>query len=268
MQIYLTDIKTKHSFLAELDVGLKACLAIILTVLAAVCEKPVSLSLVFLYLVLASVLLGRNLRFLLKNLVSYGIIFLFPYSFGLILSMLLGYLFPNALYSSDLVLQDTFIRMVRIFFVWYIGSLYISSTPLNSILGMLKQVFSPLKRLGVPVTNYLTIIMCIVINLTESVSDFKTNAVEQARTIFKDKSLGFKAKLREISSLLVLFIANSLQKTDEIQQLMEQTDLFDFTYRFKIGRNELIAIISFMVLLSVLMLLAYSQASLYPLQTV
>lgn len=60
----------------------------------------------------------------------------------------------------------------------------------------------------------------------------------------------------------------SFGKTDEIQQLMEQTDLFNFTYRFKIGRNELLAMISFVVLLTVLMLLAYSQASLYPLQTV
>lgn len=252
MHTNLTAIKTKHSFLAELDAGLKAGMAITLTVLAIVCEKPISLSLLFLYLVLATVSLGSNLRFLLKNLVSYSLIFLIPYSFGLFLSMLLGYLFPNALYSSDLVLQETFIRMVKIFFVWYIGSLYISSTPLKSILGMLKQVFSPLNRLGVPVSNFLTIIMCIAIHLTESVSDFKTNAVEQARAIFKGKNLGFKAKLKEISNLLVFYIANSLQKTDEIERLMKQTDLFDYTYRFKIGKNDLLAIVSFVVLLTVL----------------
>jgi len=46
-----------------------------------------------------------------------------PYSFGLLLSILFGYLFSNALFVSDLVIPETFLRMLRIFFVWYIGSL-------------------------------------------------------------------------------------------------------------------------------------------------
>jgi len=252
---YLTEIKIKNSLLAELDAGLKACIAIILTIIAAICEKQVSLSLIFLYLVFATVLLGSNFRFLLKNMVAYGIVFLLPYFFGLLLSMLLGHFFSNALYVSDLVLKETLLRMVRIFFVWYIGSLYICSTPLKSMLGMLKKVFSPLNSLGVPVSKYLTIIMCIVIELTESVSEFKNNAVEQARTIFKDKSMCFKTKIKEISNLLVFFIANSLQKTEEIQKLVDQTNSNNFTYNFKVSRNEILAIFSFIILLTFLIFL-------------
>jgi energy-coupling factor transporter transmembrane protein EcfT len=252
---YLTEINLKNSLLAELDAGLKACLAIILTVIASVCAKPVSLLIIFLYLVLATFLLGSNFRFLMKNMVTYGIIFLLPYSFGLLLSMLFGYFFSNALFVSDLVFQETFLRMVRIFFVWYIGSLYICSTPLPAILGMLKKVFNPLHSMGVPVSKYLTIIMCIVHQLTESVSEFQNKAVAQARTIFKDKSMGLKTKLKEISNLLVSYIANSLQKTEEIQRLVEQTNSNYFTYHVQVSRKEIYALFSFILLLTVLIFL-------------
>jgi len=64
---YLSEINLKNSLLAELDAGLKACLALILTVLASVCEKQVSFFIIFLYLLLATLLLGSNFRFLWKN---------------------------------------------------------------------------------------------------------------------------------------------------------------------------------------------------------
>ncbi|SPF38711.1 conserved membrane hypothetical protein [Candidatus Desulfosporosinus infrequens] len=249
---FLTATTLKNSRLADLDAGLKACLSFLLTGLVLVSTKQVSLSLVFCYLVLATVLLGSNFRFLGKNAAAYALIFLLPYFFGLLFSLFMAKLFSNAYYSSDFVIQEIVFRMVRIFYIWYIGSLYIASTPLNSILGLLKSVFSPLSRWGVPVANYLKIIMCIVLKLTESVSDFKNNDVEQARLIFQTKHTSFKTKLKGLSNLLVLFIANSLQKTDEIQQLMDQTSLDDFTYHFKVTRSELLTIASFMILLLII----------------
>lgn len=258
MLSHLTDSNMKTSnttVLAEIDAGLKACMAIILTVTALICQKQVSLSMVFFYTVVATVLLGSNFRFILKNIVAYGIVFLLPYLFGLLLSMLFGFLFSNALYVSDLVIKEALLRMVRIFFVWYIGSLYFFSTPLNSILGMLKKVFSPLNSLGVPVSKYLTIIMCILIELSKSVGEFKNHAVAQARNIFRDNSMSFKTKIKEISNILVFFIADSLQKTEEIQKLVDQTDINDFRYSFKVSRNEILAIVSFIIFLAVLILL-------------
>jgi len=229
-----------------------------LALVALVCDQQVSLSLVFLYLVFATVMLGSNFRFLLKNMVSYGLIFLMPYFFGLLLSMLVNSLFSNGHVPADLVLKETLLRMVRLFFVWYIGSLYICSTPLPSILGMLKHVLSPLKHWGVPVSTALTLIMCIVLQLTASVSEFKNTTVEQARNIFQDKSTCFKTKLKVLANLLVFFIVNSLQKTEEIQTLVDQTNLDDFTYRFKVARNELLVIASFIILLAVLIFLEAS----------
>jgi len=120
---------------------------------------------------------------------------------------------------------------------------------------MLKKVFNPLNSLGVPVSKYLTIIMCIVIQLTESVSEFQNNTVEQARTIFKEKRMGLKTKLKEISNLLVFYIANSLHKTEEIQKLVDQTNPNNFTYNIQISRKEIFTLFSFLLLLTVLIFL-------------
>lgn len=257
MLSYLTEINLNHSLLAELDAGIKACLATLLIVMASICVKQVSLSLVFLYLLLATIMLGSNLRFLLKNMVSYSLIILLPYSFGILLSMLLAFIFSNPQYTSGLVINETLIRMVRIFFVWYIGSLYICSTPIQTILGMLQIVFSPLNRWGIPISKYLTIIMCIVIVLSESVSEFKDNVVEHARIIFKNKMLGFRTKITELGNLIVLFLANSLQKTETIQNLVDQTNPDDFLYTFKVSKNEIITLFSFAVFLTLFIFVTY-----------
>lgn len=255
MLSYPTDINKKNSLLTELDAGLKAGIAIILTVVALVCENQFSLLIIFLYLGSVTFLLGSNFQFLLKNVVSYGLIILLPYFFGFSLSLLLGYLFSNTSYVPDLVFKETLWRIIRIFMVWYIGSLYIYSTPLKSMLGMFKKVFSPLNRIGVPVSKYLTFIVCIIIQLTESVSGFKNNSVEQARTIFRNKSMCLQTRIKEISNLLVEFIADSLHKTGEIQTLMEQTNLDNFTYSIIVSKKEKLAIFSFIVLLTLLFFL-------------
>lgn len=254
MLSYQTDINNGKSLLTGLDVGLKAGIAIILTILAIVCQNQLSLLIIFLYLGLATFLLGSNFQFLKKNLISYGLIFLLPYFFGLSLSVLFSYTFSNNAYVL-VFFKDTLLRMVKIFFVWYIGSLYICSTPLNSMMGMLKKVFSPLNSLGVPVTKYLTIIMFIIMQLNESVSSFKNNAGEQVQTIFKNKSMSFQTRIKGISNILVSFIADSLYKTEEIQKQVEQTNLNNFAYSVSVSRKEIFAILIFIVFFTSLIFL-------------
>jgi energy-coupling factor transporter transmembrane protein EcfT len=245
---YLSGVSIKNSLLAEIDAGLKACMAILLTALALSCEEQLSLLLIFFYTVLATIFLGSNLRFLFKNVVSYGIIFMFPYFFGLFLAAFMGILFSNNSAVAGFGLAETLLRVVKIFFVWYIGSLYIYSTPLPSVLGMLKTVFSPLNSIGIPVNKYLVVIKCVVTELNESVGEFKSNALEQARSIFR-KSTCFKIKIRELADIIVFFIANSLHRTEHIQELVANTDLNDLTYSFKVTKNEIVAILSLIILL-------------------
>ena len=73
--------------------------------------------------------------------------------------------------------------------------------------------------------------------------------LEQVRQVFKNNDLGFKSKLKELSNILAAFIANSLQHTDEIQTRLELSSENDYHYKFKIAKNEILAVLSFIVFL-------------------
>lgn len=91
--------------------------------------------------------------------------------------------------------------------------------------------------------------MFIVNELTRSVSQFKQDIFEQARHIFKNKNLGIKTKSHELSNIIAAFIANSLQRTDEIQKQVELNPATNYQYTLKISKNETAAILSFIIFL-------------------
>lgn len=243
---YSADLKGEN---IEIDAGIKAVLAILLAIASSFCNNGLDLVYFTLYLLFITVLLRSDLRFIFKNLVSYGVIFVFPYLCGLLLSMALSKLFPGPTYLNNVILEATLFKMVKIFFIWYISSLYFFTTPFESIMDMLNKVFFPLNSLGIPVAKYLNMIMCIVNELTKSVNQFKQDVLEQARHIFKNKHLGVKTKSQELSNILVKFIANSLQRTEEIQKQVELTCVKDYQYTLRISKNEIAAILSFIVFL-------------------
>ncbi len=241
---YSADLKGEN---IEIDAGIKACLAILLAIAASFCNNGLDLINFTLYLVFITVFIKSDLRFILKNLISYGVIFVFPYLCGILLSLLMSKLFPAPAYFNNFVFEAAFLKMVKIFFVWYICSLYFFTTSFVAIMDMLNKAFFPLNSLGIPVGKYLNMTMFIVNELNKSVTQFKQDVLEQARNIFKNNDLGVKTKSKELSNILVTFIANSLQRTDEIQKQVELTRVNDYQYRLRISKNEIIAILSFIV---------------------
>lgn len=229
----------------EVDAGIKTVLAILLIVAACLCDSRLDLLYLTLYLVVVTFLLGSDLRFILKNLAAYGIFIVFPYLCGLLFSLLMQKLFSGSTYVNNF--DATFLRMVKIFFIWYISSLYFFTTPLKIIIDIFNKVFSPLSYLGVPVAKHLNMVMVVINELTSSVGQFKQDIMEQARHIIKNDHLGFKSKLKELSNILAVFIANSLQQTDAIQEQVELTRERDYQYRFRVSKNEIVAILSFIV---------------------
>lgn len=248
MPEYADDLKGKN---IEIDTGIKTFLAILLAIAVPFCNEWLDLVYFTLYLVVSTVFLKSDFRFILKNLASYGVFIVFPYSCGLLLSLLMSKVFPGTGYINNYIFEATLFKMVKIFFVWYIFSLYFFTTPFISIVEMLNKVFFPLNSLGIAVSKYLNIILCIVDELTKSVSNFKKDIIEQARYIFKNNHLGVRTKSKELSNILVNFIATSLQRTDEIQKQVELTRMNDCQYTLVIAKNEIVAIISLIVFLMV-----------------
>lgn len=240
------DLKTKN---LELDVGIKAGLAFLLAVASSFCRGLPDFIIFSIYLMIVTVLLKSNLKFILKNLISYVIIFIIPYFLGLFLSALVSRIFASPSPVTHQLLIESSIRMGKVFFVWYIGSLYFFTTPLEEILVMLNTVLSPLNERGIPILKYLNMMMCILNELTESISQFKMVILEKARQIFKNQQLSLKVKLDSLADILVSFIANSLQKTDDIQKRVENMQINTYIYKMRISRNENLAILSFILLI-------------------
>jgi len=229
----------------QLDAGIKTILAILLGLATALCTSTLELVYFALYLVIITFLLGSDLRFIYKNLLSYGVIIVFPYLCGLGLSLLINYLVAAPAYSGHFT--ATFFKLIKIFFIWYIGSLYFFTTPIRPITEMLNKVLSPLNALGIPVVKHLNMARVVVNELNCSVSRFKEEIMGQARQNFKNEQLGIKAKLQGLSHILAVFITNSLQQTDQIQEQVELTRIGS-QYGFRFAKNEILAILSFIIL--------------------
>ncbi|MEA4925630.1 MAG: CbiQ family ECF transporter T component [Syntrophomonadaceae bacterium] len=233
----------------DIDAGIKALLAILLAVTACFCHNGWEFLFFSAYLAAVTFLLKSNLRFILKNLLSYGVIFVVPFLLGFLLHWLMGIIVPGNAYSNGLALEGTAFKMIRIFFIWYIGSLYFSTTPFLAIAEMLNKVLAPLNAWGIPVTRHLHMVICAVGQLARSADQFKQDIMDKSSRIFKGNHSGIKAKLSEFAGILADFIVNSLQQTDQVQGTFANINLSDGTYKLDIVRNDIIAISSLIVFL-------------------
>lgn len=228
----------------EIDAGIKLILAVCLAVTVSLCNSLPDLLYFALYLLCITFLLKTDRRFILKNLLAYGIVFVFPYLFGLLLSLAFSRLLPGLAYAVPVNVEAVLMKMVKIFFVWYIGSLYFFTTPFELIADMLNKVFFPLNSRGLPVGKYVNMTVFIVKELTNSVNQFKEDILEQARQIIKNDQLQLKSKFREFTNILVDYIADSLQQADELQKRLELDLVDDGRYTLRISKNEVIAVLS------------------------
>ncbi|MEQ8176443.1 MAG: CbiQ family ECF transporter T component [Syntrophomonadaceae bacterium] len=247
MQVYSAELNSKNT---EIDAGVKLILALLLAVASAFCKNGLELVYFSIFLLAITAFLKSDLRFMLKNMLSFGIIILIPYMFGILLSLAMSKLYPGAAYDANL--NTALLKMIRIFFIWYIGNLYFFTTSLQSIMDMFDKVFLPLNRAGIPVSRYLNMIMFIVNELSRTVGQFKGDIFEQAGLIFKNRQLGVKTKLKELAHILVNYIANSLQRTDEIQEQVKLSCVNNCQYTLRISKNEIAAILGCVIFLVLL----------------
>lgn len=233
----------------EMDPGIKGLSALVLGVLACLSSNGWNLLVLAGYLLLVTVLLADDYRFVAKSLGSYTIIFVFPYLMGVLLACLLRPLLPGEAGITG-VTPDAAARLFKIFLVWYIGSLYFVTTPFVSVAEVLNQFLRPLNRLGVPVTKYLNMVVWSVEQLNLTVSGFRADTLAQVRQILKNEQLGIRLKLKELADILAGFIANSLSQTEPVQNAISQAALD--SYRPRITVKEILAVLSIVILMLLL----------------
>jgi energy-coupling factor transport system permease protein len=237
----------KNSEALELDGLIKFILALALTIMPFYFAMPVSFGILGIYLLVITVVLKVRARTLLISAASYGIIVLIPYFFGL----LMNYLFFSFTHNEIFAFQgsyDVFLRLFRLFVIWYVSILYFHSTPMEIVIGLLDKLFTPLKLIGVPVADYLKVMMCIVIELKESGTEAKKSLGESMRSAMAG-SKKFRLNIKGIAQIIVSLIVNSFEKIDKIQCFVEEVKPEDlYGYRFKLSFKDILAVLSIVIL--------------------
>lgn len=229
-----------------MDSGVKLFVVAVLGILPFFITSYASLVLVASYFLLATFLFGIRFSEMKKSMAAYIIFILVPYGFGLLIAILVSGISgsdPVVIYSY----QGVTLRMLRLFLLWYATSLYFHSTPTEDVIGVFERLLSPLKRIGVPVSDSLKIVMCVTKELKNLAPNVQKSFTESMEQISKNASL--KSKITAISYMLVSFIVNSFQRLEDVEDYVRQVDAKDlFAYKCSIAKSELLLVLSLMLL--------------------
>lgn len=240
-------MKWKKRGFWQIDSGVKLFIAFVLGIVPFFITSYINFIILVGYLLLTTFLYGASLRDMLKSMALYMFIIIVPYIFGLLMAALVSKITGTDMamvYSSA---QDVALRLIQLFLLWYASSLYFFSTPTKDVVGVFDRVLSPLKRLGVPVTDFLKVIMCVIKELKELAPGVKKSFTENMGQITKKSS--WKSKITVISDVLVSFIVNSFDRLDEVEEYVKQVESKDlFTYKYTISKREVLLLISFVLL--------------------
>lgn len=245
-----------------IDSGYKLFVAVTLGIFPFFIDHNLSFILLGLYLFLSTFIYGARLREMMKSMVAYLIIIIVPYIFGLLMAA-----FVSTVSGTDLSMvygsyQDVALRIVQLFLLWYSTSLFFFSTPTEEIVGVFDRVFSPLKRLGIPVKDFLKVIMCVVNELKQLAPEVKKSFATSMKEL-SEKST-WRRKIKVISNILVAFIVDSFKRLDEVEEYVNHVDTEElFAYKSVISKSEVLLFISFILLISSMIILEMNVMNYY-----
>ncbi len=240
-----------------MDSGIKLFIAVVLGITPFFIDCYIAYILLMAYFFLLTVLSGIPIRIITKSIITYTIIIIMPYFFGLLIAIVFYRLtgkYMGAFYSS---FEEVALRLLKLFILWYAGSLYLNSTPMQSVIGLFYKLFSPLKQIGVPVSDFLKIIMCVMNELKELAPEVKKSFSESLGQIFRSGKDLSKGKIKAIGYVLVSFIVNSFQRLGKVEEDIKQIETKDiFIYKFTISRVDILVILSLILLLGSIIIIS------------
>lgn len=239
----------------EIDGLIKLVIAVTLAVLAFFIEKQISLVILSVYLLIATIATRIKFKTLLLSAASYFIIVLIPYLFGYLMSELLYAFTNNELFAYNQGIYEVFLRLFRLFVIWYVSILYFHTTPMTTVIGLLDKLLFPLKLIGVPVQDHLKIVMCIVQELKGKGTELKDSVMKSARSAIGGNKIKLKTKIKGISRVIVSLLVHSFENINEIQDKVENLNSDElYHYKFKLAVRDIVVALSFIVLTSALIM--------------
>jgi energy-coupling factor transport system permease protein len=250
----LTSLKApKKTEFYNMDGLIKFVMATALACMPFLFQAQMSFGILSVYLLIITLVSRIKPRTLLLSAASYCIIVLIPYLFGLLMNSLFYTISNNAAFAYPEGPYVIFLRLFRLFVIWYVSILYFHTTPMKTVIGLLDKLLTPLKLVGVPVKDHLKVVMCIVLELTETGSEVTKRLGENMRSVMSGTKSKFKLNIKGISQIIVSLIVNSFEKIDTIQSFVETVNPDDlYSYEFKLSKNDAFAVLSFVILIAVI----------------
>ncbi len=249
------EVEPKH-FVPKMDSGIKFFIAVVLSVIPFFCEQQMSFFIISAYLIVITIFSGIRVKTVLTSFTAYFIVVVFPFLFGLLMSWVFYKVSGNAMFTSYMQVGKTVLRMFQLFLLWYIGCIYFNTTPMKSVIGLFDKLLTPLKRLGVPISEHLKVVMCVVRELTELGPEVKRNFTESMESLPSKNNKNTwwsKINIKGISTILVNFIVNSFKRLDIIEQYVREVEAKDlYNYRFRLSVRDIVACVSCILLMVVL----------------
>jgi len=237
--------KQKSTEFADMDGLIKFILATILSVMPFFVQKNMSFGIILIFLLVVTLLSNIKLSTLLISASSYFIVVLMPYLFGLLMNTVIYSFSNNDLFALHQGTHEIFLRLFRLFIIWYVSILYFQTTPMKTVIGLLEKFLTPLKLVGVPVGDYLKVVMGSVIELKETGTEMKKSLGESMRSTMGGKGK-FHINIKGLSQIIVSLIVNSFGKLDKIERFVEQANPEDlYGYCFKLTNREIVVVLGF-----------------------
>ena len=239
----------KNHLLTAMDPGVKAGLIILLAVILFWSKMPLSLAVILLYILLVTVFSGLSFRILLRNLLYLSVALIIPYLFGLIFSICDALFEPGGFSARSINFPAIALKFGRLILLGHIASIYMYTTPFGQIVGMLNRLLAPVKRCGVPVRDYLKILICIRTELPNAIKRSRDTVARWRDPAGTVKRRSLKSKIEGMANVIVSQILQSFQEIERIQRLIDETDCADLdAFRFKVSKSDIIAVISLILL--------------------
>lgn len=230
----------------DMDGLIKLVLFITLALMPFYFVKALSFALLTGYLLIITLLSGIKMRTLFISASSYFIIVLIPYLFGLMINIFISFLSNGYAYTQESA--QILLRLLRLFIMWFLSILYFQTTPMKTVLGLLDRFLFPLKLAGLPVQDYLKVVMCAVLELKNTGAELKESLAKSMRSVLggEKAKFMFKLNIKALSQVIVSLIVNSFGKLDRVEKLVENVNPADlYGYFFRLTKREIIALSGF-----------------------
>jgi energy-coupling factor transport system permease protein len=242
-----------NSLIFNLDVGIKFIMMLVIIISVFLTEKILSFVVIFILITCITIFSKIKKNFVLKNILSFGMIFIFPYAFGYGVTYLL--MLFGISHFQNINVSNSLARIGKFILTAYISNLYLYTTQIECIASMFDTLFKPLKRFSIPISEYMLILIISIDEISEMTGIYRIIILERIK-IIKNGKKDIKIILKDITDILVNSIVESFGKIGKIQERLKENIVLD-KYKLNLSMNDFKGIIFCVIFIVLIVITEY-----------